>query len=414
MNQVNLQPVVLLLIALLWASCANNDESITEKARRNADPQAITFLFNAQEAFEAGYYDLALAMADSAANYEPALADIPFLKGRVYTSLRRVEDALAAYEKVLELDPAYPGVYMNLGNSAFLSGQPEQALSFYRKEQARAEKENDDVVDSPAFLIQLGRAFADTGKPDSARWALEKAIQADSLNPTGYMWLGQVLEDEGEFEEALSYSRRGLDLQPANPNYGYVVGVQHLRNGDLQEAADLLEDVTGKLTTHYAAHYNLGQALLGLGKQEEAAYYLTRADTLLELQKEVEKWERLVNSNSHEPMLWVNYGTALHESGRIDDAIEALGIAFSLQPQWLEIQNNIANLLILKGDTTEAMARYQRLLQVDPNLPDIWFNLGTLHAMTGNYTEAREAWNKTLSLAPGHPEATAYLKQIPQ
>ncbi len=414
MNLANLRLLALLL--LLGTGCANNDASITEQARKNADPQAITFLFNAQEAFEAGYYDMALAMADSAARYEPALADIPFLKGRIYTSLRRVEDALKAYEKVLEFDPAYPGVYMNLGNSAFLSGQPEQALSYYRKEQIRAAKsgEENSVADSPAFLIQLGRAFADTGKPDSARWALEKAITADSSNPTAYMWLGQVLEDEGDFEEALRFSRKGLELQPQNANYGYVVGVQHLRNGDLQDAADLLKDVTGKLTTHYAAHYNLGQALLGLGEQEEAQYYLTRADTLLELQKEVEKWERLVNSNSHEPMLWVNYGTALHESGRIDDAIEALGIAFSLQPQWLEIQNNIANLLIMKGDTAEAMTRYQRLLQVDPNQPDLWFNLGTIHAMSGNYGEAREAWNKTLSLAPDHPEATAYLKQLPR
>ncbi len=373
-------------------------------------------MFNAQEAFEAGYFDLSLTMADSAAHYAPALADIPFLRGRVYTALRRVEDARNAYEKVLELDPDYPGVYMNLGNSAFLSGQPEQALSFYRKEQMRANKSSgaDDVVETPAFLIQLGRAYEDTGKPDSARWALEKAIAADSLNPTAYMWLGQVLEDEGEFEEALSFSRKGLTLQPGNANYGYVVGVQHLRNGDLQEAADLLKEVTGKLTTHYAAHYNLGQALLGLGKQDEARFYLTRADTLLELQKEVEKWERLVNSNSHEPMLWVNYGTALAEGGRIDDAIEALNIAFSLQPQWLEIQSNIANLLILKGDTTEALSRYQRLLQTTPNQPDLWFNLGTIHAMSGNYDQAREAWNKTLSIAPDHPEARAYLKQLPK
>ena len=54
--------------------------SRTELVRRNTDPKAVQFLFDAQQAFETGYYSAALVLADSAARYAPDLADIPFMQ----------------------------------------------------------------------------------------------------------------------------------------------------------------------------------------------------------------------------------------------------------------------------------------------------------------------------------------------
>ena len=396
------------LLAFISVRCGTDSESLsrTEEARRNANPQAVEFLINAQGAYEAGYYNGALMLTDSAARYAPELADIPFLRGRIFTTMRQYEQALAAYEETLKRDPAYPGVYFNLGNTAYLHGEAREALAFYRKEQSTA--------GTAAYLTQLGRAYADLGEADSAQRAYESAIAADSTIPTAYMWLGQLYEDAGSFDEALRYSRRGLALRPDNLNYAYVVGVQLLRSGDLEAAATLLMKVTDGMPFYYAAHYNLGQALMGLDRAIDGARYLARADSLLEQRREIDKWEGLVNANSHEPMLWVNYGTALRQAGRVDEAIEALAIAYSLQPQWLELQNNIANLLLMRGDTTAALERYQTLLQMDATQPDLWLNLGTIHALMGNYGDARTAWETALQHNPNHPEALNYLAQLPR
>ena len=400
--------ILLVALALVFVRCGggSNAPSRTEEARRNADPKAVEFLINAQGAYEAGYYNGALILTDSAARYAPELADIPFLRGRILTTMRQFEQARAAYEETLERDPAYPGVYFNLGNTAFLHGQAREALNFYRKEKSAS--------GTAAYLTQLGRAYADLGEADSAQAAYEQAIAADTTLPTAYMWLGQLYEDAGSFDQALRYSRKGLALRPDNLNYAYVVGIQLLRSGDLEAAASLLKTVTDGLPFHYAAHYNLGQAYMGLGRETDGSRYLVRADSLLEQRREIDKWENLVNANSHEPMLWVNYGTALSQAGRVDDAIEALAIAFSLQPQWLELQNNIANLLILRGDTTAALKRYETLLEIDPTQADVWLNLGTIHALMGNYAEARTAWETALKHNPDHPEARTYLAQLPE
>ncbi|MXW63959.1 MAG: tetratricopeptide repeat protein [Bacteroidetes bacterium SB0662_bin_6] len=379
--------------------------SRTELVRRDTDPKAVGFLLDAQQAFETGYYSAALVLADSAAGYAPDLADIPFMRGRIFTALRQLDLATEAYEKTLELDPEYPGVWFNRGNSAYMYGEPAEALALYRKERG--------VAETTDYLTQLGRAYADTGKPDSARWAYERAIAADSSNPTAYMWLGQLYEDAGDFTEALSYSEQGIALDPDNLNYAYVYGVQHLRNGELEAAAEILTRVADGIPWHYPAHYNLGQALNGLGQTERGAQYLARADTLLALQRDVELWVERIKTHSMEPLLWVQYGESLHRSGRMEEAIEALTVAISLRPGWLELHNNVANLYLATGDTTMALERYEALLQLAPTQPDVWLNLGTLHALSGNYEEARTAWETVLRHAPDHEEAIYYLAQLP-
>jgi tetratricopeptide (TPR) repeat protein len=113
-------------------------------------------------------------------------------------------------------------------------------------------------------------------------------------------------------------------------------------------------------------------------------------------------------------MLWVNYGNALRRAGRMDDAIEALTVAYSLKPEWLELQNNIANLLLMKGDTAAAVERYETLLHIDSTQADIWLNLGTVYALSGAYDDARAAWETALRHDPDHPEAARYLEQLPR
>lgn len=392
--------------ALICTYGCSERQSITERARTNADPAAVGYLLDAQRAYETHYYSSALVLTDSALTYAPELADIHFLRGQVLTAIRQVDSAHVAYEKTLELDPEYPGVYFNMGNTAYLRGRYEEALSYYRREQGAS--------DMPGFLIQLGRAYNETGNPDSAKWALKKAVAADSTNPTAYMWLGQIFEDEGVLEEAVRYSKEGLALDPENLNYSYALGAQYLKNGALEEASGYLLTAARGMPNHYPAHYSLGQAYMGLGREEEGAFFLERADTLLAVQKDIEKWENLVNANSHEPLLWVNLGNSLYNGGRIDDAIDALTVAFSLRPQWLELQNNIANLLLVKGDTAEAIQRYTGILDIDSTQADVWLNLGAVHAMIGNYDTAREAWETTLRLQPDHPEAEQYMAQLPE
>jgi tetratricopeptide (TPR) repeat protein len=110
----------------------------------------------------------------------------------------------------------------------------------------------------------------------------------------------------------------------------------------------------------------------------------------------------------------VNYGESLRRAGRIDEAIEAFQIALSLEPRFVALENNLANLYIMRGDTAAAIYHYKAILEQHPTLADVWLNLGAAYANTGRVEAARKAWQTALKYAPEDSTAKAYLARLPR
>ena len=396
----------MLLIAAGCKSGSDKPEiSQTALQRQSADPKVTPLLIEAEDAFHQGAFGVALMLADSAERYAPGLADIPFLRGLIYTVMIRFDEAEAAYNKVLELDPHYQGVWLNLGGIAFRQGQFREALDRYRKEQ--------EAYPSAVVLLQMGRVYAELREADRAREAYQQAIAADSSYATVYFRLSELYKEEGELEKALEYSRRGLSLDPDNLNYQYFVGSLLLLTGEIEEAVGYLQTVVAQYPWHYWAHYNLGQALLRYGRQDEGQRYLARADSLKEELQNIEEWQTLAEQNPDQFMLWVNLGEAFRRAGRIDEAINAHQIAFNLGPQNLALQNNLANMYLMRGDTAWAIAGYRLILRQDPTYAGAWFNLGVIYNSTGKVAEARWAFESALMYEPDDSATKAYLAKLP-
>jgi tetratricopeptide (TPR) repeat protein len=140
-------------------------------------------------------------------------------------------------------------------------------------------------------------------------------------------------------------------------------------------------------------------------------------DKAKELQKgiqEVENWRNLANMNPDQFMLWVNLGNSLNNMGRMEEAKDAFLVALSLKPMNFALQNNIANLCLMIGDTNQAIVRYEAILSMDPELVDIWLNLGVVYASSGRATEARKAWEKGLEYDSNNQTLKGYLATLNQ
>lgn len=398
-------PLLLLFIATGCKSGSDRQKlSQTALQRQAANPKVAFLLVEAQDAFQQGAFGVALMLADSAEQYSPELADIPFLRGLIYTKMKLFDKAQLAYERVLALDPNYQGIWLNLGSTAFRQGQPRKALNLYQKEQ--------NVYSLPICLLQMGRAYVALGVADSAQQVYLQAIAADSSYATAYFRLSELYKEKGELEQALKYSRRGLSLEPENLNYKYFVGSLLLLMGEVEESYDYLLTVVQQRPWHYWAHYNFGQALMRLGRKEEGQYYLNKADSLQESTQEIENWRTLAENNPDQLMLWVNYGNALRHAGQIDEAIDAFHIAMTLDPQNIALQNNIANLYLMHGDTSWAIAGYRLILLQNPAVFDVWLNLGLVYANMGNVEAAQWAWENALKFAPDDSTVKSYLEEL--
>lgn len=398
-------PLVLSFALALMCACAKQ-ESQTEEQRRAANPLAPQFLIQAQDALGYRAFAAALALTDSAEHYAPDLADVFFLRGVIHTEMRRYDLAEAAYQKVLALDPFYKGAWLNLGSVALRAGESRKALQCYEKEMAN--------YPGAAALHQMGRVYAKLNKPDSARIVYEQALKADSSFTTAYLRLAELYKEEGNLDRALQYAQRGLQLEPDNLNYQYFIGALLFSRGDLPEAVTRLEQVVAKRPWHYWANYNLGQAFVRMNRPAEGKLYLAKAESLQVELKNIQDWENLVENNPDQLMLWVNYGEALRRAGRWEEAREAFQIALSIEPRFMALENNLANLFIITGDTAKAIFHYKSIVEHAPMLAEVWRNLGAAYAYTKRFEEAREAWDNALKYAPEDTVVKRYLARLPK
>jgi len=399
---------VLVLTLLVGQGCGSKSEqgalSVTEQQRLSVEPKVAQFLLEAQQAYQRGAYGLALAYTDSVERFAPNLADLHYLRGVVYTQLNQLPVAQAAYETVLEIDPVYRGARFNMGLNAFRRGKLRDAIDYFQEERA--------LEATSDLLLELGRAYAQLGEPDSARMAYQDAIRLDSTNATAYMWLGQLHEELGDFDQALAFSRQGLRLKPDNLDYKYVIGSLLFRSGQVEEAAGYLEPVAEKRLWHHGAQYNLGQVLMRLGREEEAQGYFAQADSAQQLQQQINEAQTAINRDPESLDNWVNLSLLLRKSEQYDLAVEALKVAVSMEPTNLFLQSNLALLLMESGHSDAAIRRFQAILGLDSTLADVWFQLGVAYANAGHREEAQAAWNKTLRYKPGHLLVRTYLRQL--
>lgn len=368
------------------------------------DSQAVSALVRSEKAYRTGDYRQALVLADSAAQIDPGMAQAYFLKARIFTKLRRVEEAEATYRELAEIAPEYKGLWFNWGNLAYRRGKYRRALDLYRKE------ENPDL--QARVYTNMGRAYARLQKDDSARHAYKKAIDADSTFTTALGWLSRLSQEQGDIEEAIDYSRRMVRLRPDDPDYRYMLGSQLVKAGQPEKARVHLEKMLEHQPGHPGAHYNLGRALIHLGEHDRANRHLTLADSLEEVESEVERQKSVAWDNPGRIRAWIELGNTLRGLERYEEALEAYQSAHAIAPHNPVILNNLASLYLETGDTTRALRQYQEILRRDSTSADTWFNLGVLYANQGEKEKARASWEKVLKYRPNDSTTKQYLRRL--
>ena len=393
-----------LLLAGMFAAVGCQSGPEPEPVSPLLDARTRDLLIQSEEALRQHAFDAALAYADSAEARIPDGADVPFLRGRVYSEMARLPEADSAYRRALALRPDYAGAWNNLGNNAARQQRYREAIALYHKELEREP--------APVPWRGIGMAYVELGVADSAQYAFNQALATDTSYALAHQDLAQLYDDDGQFEQALHHAQRALALDPENNTARYLTGALLAKMGRNEEALPYLEAVTEGWPWHSASHYNLGQALARLGRPEEAQEHLDRAEALRALQAKITLRERAVRSLPEDPYTHAALASLLRQAGRYNDAMHAYQVALSLQPGDTDFMNNIAVLHLLRGENAEAIQWFERIVQQDATLVDAWLNLGIVYAKSGQEADARRAWETVLRQQPGHPAAEAYLARL--
>ena len=179
------------------------------------------------------------------------------------------------------------------------------------------------------------------------------------------------------------------DISPVADHFAYLplIGLIGLAAAILGKAATRFKPVWGLLAAI--------ALILAIGTRAYAKVFSDAASL----------WARTAREN---PQSWIpenNLGLVLADGGRRPEAIAHFQRALQLQPDEAEVENNLGLALAGAARLPEAIAHERRALELNPDFPEASNNLGLALARTGQRDAALAEFDRALRARPDFPEA---------
>ncbi|MCY4344295.1 MAG: sulfotransferase [Gammaproteobacteria bacterium] len=163
----------------------------------------------------------------------------------------------------------------------------------------------------------------------------------------------------GRTQHAGQLCKRILDLAPKLVQGHFLLGLVALEAGDRRTALQAFGSVTALDPKHNASWAQLAKLFVGEGQ-------VNRADAAL---------ARAVRGDPEEPLVQDLIGTVLSLLGEYALAQEWFAKACAKRPRHVGMLLNLANNHVYFGDTGQALALYERILEIEPNSPQAHWSL---------------------------------------
>jgi type IV pilus biogenesis/stability protein PilW len=215
------------LVLVLGAGCA------TGVSQRDRD-LAHAHLGLSQQSLGAGDPRGALEEIETAVAHDPTNAEVRNLYALLlHVSFGQLERAEAQYRKALELEPGYSDSKVNLSALLMAQGRCGEAIRWL--EEAR-----EDLLYREPYLVEnnLGWCRYQLGDPDAAVQHLQRAVAVNPGFCLGHRNLGEVMESQGRYEEALAHYEAYGARCPQVADADLRMGLVHLELGNVSRARE--------------------------------------------------------------------------------------------------------------------------------------------------------------------------------
>lgn len=205
----------------------------------------------------------------------------------------------------------------------------------------------------PDKTIESANEYYRRGDLYLAERLYREVLEDQPNNFEAYNNLGNILQDQGRTDEAISCYQKAIKL---NPNFA-------------------------------GTYYNLGDALQDKGQLDEAIIC----------------YQKVIELDPAFSRAYNNLGVALEKKGEIDKAADYCEKAIALDPTFLEAYFNLGNALHDKGQFDKAIACYQKSLQYNPYHVGTYTNLGNVFQSRGQLDKAEACYRCAIQISPGDP-----------
>jgi Tfp pilus assembly protein PilF len=217
--------------------------------------------------------------------------------GTTFALNGKVDEAIAQFQKALELGPGHVDIYSNLGLALFEKGQVDEAIVQY-----------------------------------------ETALKIDPNYPEAQSGLGSTLFRQGKIDEAIAMYEKALLTEPYRADFHNNLGSAFVRKGQLDDAVAQYQKALELNPQDALAHYDLGTVFMKRGQLSDA----------------IAQFQTSLTINPNSARTYINLGNALQQTGQIDEAIAEYQKALEIEPNNTDAQSNLNSAQNLEQQAQES------------------------------------------------------------
>ena len=270
-------------------------------------------------------YAEALEAARVAVEQRPNYYNPHATLGAIFNALGRFEEAETHLRHAITLHPQGWYAHLHLGDALYKQGRYEEALKATRV----AVEQRPNYYNPHATL---GAIFNALGRFEEAETHLRRALALNPQAQVVHLNLGDALYKQGRYEEAMDLIAQAAALAPDSMQAAklhFLMGETARENGQPEAAAEHYMN-----TLEMDLHHGVALHWLATLRLEQQRY-----DEALEL------FHRLIALHPNDAATYSNMGIALSGLGRHDEALQRFDQALSLDPALENVRANREALL---------------------------------------------------------------------
>ncbi|MTJ31937.1 serine/threonine-protein kinase [Aphanizomenon sp. UHCC 0183] len=337
-------------------------------------------------------------------------------QGNTLIQLQRYEEALATYEKAIDIKSDYPQALYGKGKALFQLKKYQESLIAY--DQA--------IQIQPNYLeawTNRGFVLVRLKRYPEAIATVDKVLQLKNDDPKVWQLKGDIFIKISQYNDAIKAYEQAINFQADNPELWYKKGLAFQNLKQYEEAITSYKKTVELKSDHELAWYNLGNCLVNLNRYEFAlqaydqavqynpnnsAAWLSRSNILMTLRRyseAIDSFTQVIKTNPQQYQAWYNRGWAFHQVKRYGEAIESYKKAISLKGNDYLVWYNLGNTQYNLQKYQEAIASYNKAIRYKPNHYESWYSKGNALLNLQQYPQAIASYDKAIEYKPDYQQA---------
>lgn len=285
--------------------------------------------------------------------HDPSHRDLLYMLAVAQRMLQRIPEALATLATLETWHPGYPRLYQERGHCyIFQRAAPEAIAAFERATQLNPAL--------PASWNALQTLYRMSGRAADAALAVEHASKLASL-PVEVVTARSLLAD-GNLDEAEDVIRPFLKQHKEHIEGMRVMANIALQNEYPRDAEILLESVLELAPNYHAARYDYVLALIDLHKHGRAR----------------EEVEKLIATEPGNPANRITLASILVALGELEEAVAHYRELIDERPDDAGVAQSLGHALKTLGRQDEAVTSYRRATEIRPSFGEAYWSLANL------------------------------------